>query len=334
MTLLVDMQHIYKSFPGVNVLSDVHFQLQTGEVHALMGENGAGKSTLMKILGGIYSNDQGHIRIKGQEVDIDSPGKAQALGIAIIHQELNLVPNLTIMENMFLGREMTWAKTGWVKRKDMYTQTKAYLEQLGLDLDPDTPVHSLSVGQQQMVEIARAVSMDADILVMDEPTAALTQREIERLFSLISQLKSDGAGIIYISHRMEEIFEISDRITVLRDGHYVGTEKTQEVTLETLIKMMVGRQIGERFPYQPPSVGEEVLRVEHLARQGILDNISFSVHAGEIVGIAGLMGAGRTELVRAIFGADPISSGEIYLQGQKIDIRSPRSFHVPETCFP
>lgn len=323
MALLVDMQNIGKSFSGVKVLDNVQFQLHSGEVHALMGENGAGKSTLMKILGGIYRKDEGKLWIKGKETHFSSPNDSMAHGIAFIHQELNLIPYLTVTENMFLGRELTVGRSGIIRWKEMKAKTKQALQKFGLDIHPDTMTGSLSIGQQQMIEIAKALSINAKILIMDEPTASLTNREIETLFKVINDLKQFGVGIIYISHRMEEIFEISDKITVLRDGRYIGTESAQDTNLETLVRMMVGREIGERYPSRKAKIGDVCLQVEKLSRRGVLKEISFFVRQGEIVAISGLMGSGRTELVRSIFGADPVDSASLSMYGKPITIKKP-----------
>lgn len=320
---LLEMKEISKSFPGVKVLDGVQLNLKRGEVLALMGENGAGKSTLMKILGGIYQRDGGTIVVKGQTQENMTPDIAAKRGIAIIHQELNLIPHLSVMENIFLGREFTYGKSGFVNWSRMRTEAKRWLEQLAIDLDPATPVGELSVGQQQMIEIAKALSMQADILVLDEPTAALTNREIDALFDVIAALKRKGVGMIYISHRMEEIFQISDRITVLRDGRYVGTVRTAETSLDELVKMMVGREITDRFPKVEVKPGEERLRVENLTVRGKLSGISFSVRSGEIVGVAGLMGAGRTEMAKALFGAERIDGGAIFVDGKPVRISQP-----------
>ncbi|TRY26980.1 sugar ABC transporter ATP-binding protein [Brevibacillus sp. LEMMJ03] len=320
---LLEMKEISKSFPGVKVLDGVQLNLKRGEVLALMGENGAGKSTLMKILGGIYQRDGGTIVVKGQTQENMTPDIAAKRGIAIIHQELNLIPHLSVMENIFLGREFTYGKSGFVNWSRMRTEAKRWLEQLAIDLDPATPVGELSVGQQQMIEIAKALSMQADILVLDEPTAALTNREIDALFDVIAALKRKGVGMIYISHRMEEIFQISDRITVLRDGRYVGTVRTAETSLDELVKMMVGREITDRFPKVEVKPGEERLRVENLTVRGKLSGISFSVRSGEIVGVAGLMGAGRTEMAKALFGAEKMDGGAIFVDGKPVRISQP-----------
>ncbi|WP_410513583.1 sugar ABC transporter ATP-binding protein [Paenibacillus sp. BR2-3] len=322
-TNLLEMKGISKSFPGVKVLDQVEFTLQGGEIHALMGENGAGKSTLMKILGGIYTKDSGSISVNESAVDIISPSMAHSLGIVIIHQELNLVPHLTVMENIFLGREFTYGKSKLINWRVMRRQAQQFLNQLGLNIDPGMMVNELSVGQQQMVEIAKALSMNTKILVLDEPTAALTDREIDALFQVIDSLKRKGVGMIYISHRMEEVFRICDQVTVMRDGHYIGTEKIATTTMDQLVKMMVGREIKDRFPKVAVELGEERLTVNGLTQKGKLHNISLSVRAGEIVGIAGLMGAGRTELAKALFGVTSIDQGNILINGQPVSIKKP-----------
>lgn len=319
---LLMMKGITKSFPGVKALQNVELTLLAGEIHFLLGENGAGKSTLMKVLSGVYHKDAGETWINGDLVDIDSPRRAAAHGIGIIHQEMNLVPELTVWENIYLGREQT-DLFGFLKAEAMKSQTAVLLNKLGSDIDPGDIVASLSIGEQQMVEIAKALSYETKILIMDEPTAALTERETEKLFEIVRQLAAGGVGIVYISHRMEELFALSNRVTVLRDGTYVGTVETKDTTFNDLVKMMVGRDMTTRFPKQTASLGAEVLRVEGLTRQGELEDVSFHVRAGEIVGIAGLMGAGRTEVGRAIFGADPIDKGDIFIAGQKCSINCP-----------
>lgn len=320
---LLEMKGIDKSFSEVKVLQQAQFSLESGELHALMGENGAGKSTLMKILNGIYMRDGGTVKVKGVEQSLSSPSAALQLGIVMIHQELNLIPHLTVMENIFLGREFTFGPTKLIDWRKMKRESTRFLSQLGLAIDPDTIVGELSVGQQQMVEIAKALSMNTEILVLDEPTAALTDKEIDALFDVIASLKKQGVGMIYISHRMEEIFRMCDRITVMRDGRYVGTERVQETNMDHIVKMMVGREIKDRFPKADIKIGEEKLKVEGLSQKGILHDISFSVRAGEIVGLAGLMGAGRTELAKALFGVSKIDRGTISVSGKAINLRKP-----------
>lgn len=321
---VLEMRGISKTYPGVRALEEVDLEVRRGEVHALVGENGAGKSTLMKILAGAETRDKGRIVIDGQVVTDLTPQKAMALGIGVIYQEFNLVPYLSVAENIFLGREPRGRIPGWVDFKRMYSESENILHSLGAYFDVRTPVNQLSVAQQQMVEIAKASSRKVKVLAMDEPSATLTEHELQNLFALIRRLKQQGVAIIYISHRLEEIFEIGDRVTVLRDGKKVGTRDVKEVTREELIRMMVGRELQDLIPKEPAPLGPPVLEVRGLSRKGVLDNISFLVRRGEIVGLAGLVGAGRTELARTIFGADPYDSGEIFLEGKPVQIRSPR----------
>ncbi len=320
---LIQMEHIHKYFPGVHALNDVHLSVNAGEVHALIGENGAGKSTLMKVLNGIYKKDGGRILYKEKEVELDGPESAQALGIGMIHQELNLMPHLTVAQNIFIGKEPM--RLGlFIDAVKANAEAQKLLDSLNIRIDATALVGSLSVAKQQLVEIAKALSYDSELLVMDEPTAALTESEIVELFKFIRQLKAKGHGIIYISHRLEELWEISDRVTVMRDGQYVDTVNTADVTKEDIINMMVGRVIYED-PKQKSNVPPDapvVLEARHLVAKNVKD-VSFTLHKGEILGFAGLMGAGRTETVRALFGADPLESGEVYLHGKKVEIRSP-----------
>ncbi len=323
-TPVLAMEGISKSYPGVRALDGVSFDVRPGEVHALVGENGAGKSTLMKILAGAEHGDAGKILICGKPAVVDSPQRAMDLGIAIIYQEFNLVPQLSVAENIFLGREPRAKVPGFVNFGAMRASASELMQRLGVSLDVRRPVSELSVAQQQMVEIAKAISQKARVIAMDEPSATLTDHELANLFTLIQQLKSQGVGIVYISHRLEEIFQIADRVTVLRDGQWIGTRPVSEVDRESLIRMMVGRELTETFPRRVVAPGEEMLRVEHLTRRGVLEDISFSVRKGEVLGLAGLVGAGRTELARAIFGADPIDSGTLTLEGRRVRISSPQ----------
>ncbi len=320
---VLQMQEIRKTFPGVVALDNVSFDLQRGEVHILLGENGAGKSTLMKILSGAYQKDSGQLLLKGQAVEIKNPKHAIELGIGIIYQELNLVPHLSAAENIFLGREPV-RLPGLIDQKAMNQSARRLLTGLGVNIDPRRLVKELSIAEQQMVEIAKAISLDARILIMDEPTSALTEREITELFTRIRKLKADGVSIIYISHRMEELFEIGDRVTVLRDGAVVGTRNIADVTKPELIRMMVNRELTQQFPKVAAARGKEVLRIEELNRSDELMNISFSLYEGEVLGIAGLLGSGRTELARAIFGLDKPDSGSIHVKGKLQTITSPR----------
>jgi ribose transport system ATP-binding protein len=318
------MEGIYKSFPGVQALSDARFDLHYGEVHALVGENGAGKSTLMKILGGIYHRDAGHIYLEGQEVEIHNPHMAQNLGISIVHQELNLMPHLTVAQNIFIGREPRTKVSFVVDDKATNEKAMRVFELLNLRLDPTTKVADLTVAKQQMVEIAKALSFNAKILVMDEPTAALTDTEIDELFSIIRQLREKGVGVVHISHRLEELKQISDRVTVMRDGKYIDTLKTGEAKIDRIISLMVGRTIYESAPELPERQNQEVvLEVRNLNRGKTLRDVSFSLKKGEILGFAGLIGAGRTEVARAIFGADSHETGEIFINGKQVHIKSP-----------
>lgn len=321
---LVLMEGIDKSFPGVQALSQCRFELRPGEVHALVGENGAGKSTLMKVLAGIYAKDSGRILYRNREVEIPNPRAAQALGISMIHQELNLMPHLTVAQNIFIGREPRSKLKVFLDEKEINEKTEHLLATMHLKLDPRTKVASLTVAKQQMIEIAKALSYNSEVLIMDEPTAALTEAEIEELFRIIRQLRDKGVGIIHISHRLEELKQISDRITVMRDGRYIDTKPTREVAIDQIISMMVGRTIYESAPEIPETASSEVvLEVRQLNRANALKDISFTLKRGEILGFAGLMGAGRTEVARAIFGADRLDSGEIYIQGKKVVINSP-----------
>ena len=320
---VLEMYHIRKTFPGVVALDDVRFELRRGEVHILLGENGAGKSTLVKILSGAYQKTAGQIILDGLETGIKNPRHAQELGIAIIYQEFNLVPQLSAGENIFLGQEQTHA-SGLINQKGIFASAQGVLDDLGVEIEARKPVGQLGVAQQQMVEVAKALSLDARILIMDEPTSALTEHEITELFNTIRQLKRKGVSIIYISHRLEELFEVGDRVTVLRDGKYIDTRNISDVTKSELISMMVNRELKAHFPKLKATVGEEVLRVSGLSIKGVLNDISFSIHKGEVLGIAGLLGSGRTELARSLFGVDRIDSGKIYIRGKRQRIKSPR----------
>jgi ribose transport system ATP-binding protein len=325
MTPLVTIRDLDKSFPGVNALKKARFDLVPGEVHALMGENGAGKSTLMKILAGIYRKDAGEICIDGVPVDIPSPRAAQDLGISIIHQELNLMNELTAAQNIFIGREPRRAMGLLLDEEALNRAAVEVFERIHLRLDPRVEVGELTVAKQQMVEIAKALSFRSKVLIMDEPTAALNNAEIAELFGVIRQLKAEGVGIVYISHKMDELKEISDRVTVMRDGEYVGTVPTASTSVDTIISMMVGRSLTETKTEVPDlSSHDVVLEVRNLRRSNSIRDVSFKLRKGEILGFAGLMGAGRTEVARAIFGADPLDGGEIVVRGKPVTIRSPK----------
>lgn len=318
------MRGISKAFPGVQALSDVSFTLNAGEIHALVGENGAGKSTLMKVLTGGLRKDAGAILLRGRPVEITSPRGAIDQGIAIIHQELTLIPYLTVAQNIYLGREPRGPAPGAVNWGALNRQASQLLARLGLDFRPTMLVSDLSIAQRQMVEIAKALSLNASIIAMDEPTSALSEREVEALFAFIRQLRSQGVGLIYISHRMAEIFALAERVTVMRDGRCVGTAPTSALTEARIINMMVGRTLGELYPKTAAPQPEVVLAVQGLRRGKELQDISFVLHRGEVLGLAGLVGAGRTFVARALFGADPVEAGKIWLAGQPVRIGSPR----------
>lgn len=326
---VLQMIKVSKRFPGVQALRDVSLEVRPGEIHGLLGENGAGKSTLMKILSGVYRKDSGQIILDGREVDVHNPHDAQLRGITIIYQELNLMPNLTVAENVFIGREPN--RFSFVNWRELHKRTSELMGRLGIALSPDSLVGNLSVAAQQMVEIARALSVESRIIIMDEPTSALTDNEVQHLFAIMRDLKAQGLGLIFISHRMDEIFEICDRITVLRDGELVGTRDVSDINADDVIQMMVGRPVSELFGQGNNKPGDVVLEVRNLSRVGnvddpnvrVLNDVSFSLRAGEIVGIAGLVGAGRTDLARCIFGADRKTSGEILLRGKPVHIQNP-----------
>ena len=321
--VILTMKDIDKSFPGVHALDHVDFELRRGEVHALMGENGAGKSTLMKVLTGIYTKDSGTITYEGREVEFHNTHDAQAAGIVIVHQELNMVGDLTVAQNIFIGRE--FKKGFMIDDRKMIQESKKLFDELHINIDPKAKMSDLTVGKQQMCEIAKAISHQAKVIIFDEPSAALTEKEIEDLFAIIRDLRKQNLGIIYISHRMDEIKVITDRVTVMRDGAYVGTLITDECTKEDIINMMVGRVIYEdpKTHSMVPADAPVVLKVEHLNAGKMVQDVSFELRKGEILGFSGLMGAGRTETARALFGADPKTGGDIYINGKKVTINSP-----------
>ncbi|HYF91595.1 MAG TPA: sugar ABC transporter ATP-binding protein [Symbiobacteriaceae bacterium] len=320
---IVEMKGIVKRFPGVNALTGVDFTLHAGEIHSLLGENGAGKSTLMKVLGGLYQPEAGEICVGGQAVTIDSPSRATELGIGFIHQELHLAGHLTVAENIFLGQPPVKGPLRRIDWAAMRLGARAVLERLGTQINPDTQVDELSVGNRQMVEIAKALSLNARVLIMDEPTAALTEAESERLAGVVRSLAADGVAIVYISHRLEEIFRLCQSVTVLRDGQLVGTCKVAEVTPDRLITMMVGRALTERFPKVETTPGDLLLEVSGLTIPGLFRDVSFALHRGEILGVAGLMGAGRTEVMRAVAGVDRPGAGTVTLGGQPLPPGNP-----------
>lgn len=317
------MRNISKSFPGVKALSNVNLEVRQGEVHALLGENGAGKSTLLKILSGAYTKDEGEIYVDGKLIENMTTQEAEKLGISVIYQEFNNLPHLNIAENIFLGRQPL-KKNGLIDWKTCYQMSSELLKKVGLDIDPRTTVDQLKVAQQQMVEIAKALSQNAKIIVMDEPTAPLTQVEISNLFQVIKELKEHNVAVIYVSHRLNEIKEMCDRVTFLRDGCYVGKAEVKDLEVSDMVRMMVGRELTTMYPRSKAQIGETVLEVSNLCTEEKLQNISLKLHKGEILGLAGLVGAGRTEVARAIFGADKITSGSVKIHGEEANISNVR----------
>jgi inositol transport system ATP-binding protein len=320
---LVEARGITKRYPGVVALDGVDIRIRPGSVHALMGENGAGKSTLMKIISGIIRPDEGQIFVAGQPRDFHSPRDATDAGIAMIHQELNLVPHMTIAENIWIGREPV--RFGLVSHAELYRKTRVLLEQLGIDLDPERQLGTLTVANQQMVEIAKAVSYDSEVLIMDEPTSAITDKEVEHLFRIIAQLKSENKAIVYITHKMNEVFTIADDISVFRDGRMVGSDQASNLDQNKLIAMMVGRELTHMFPKGEAKLGDVILSVRDLTLEGVFKNVSFDLRRGEILGIAGLIGAGRTNVAETIFGFTPATSGEIQIDGKRVVVDSPKT---------
>jgi methyl-galactoside transport system ATP-binding protein/inositol transport system ATP-binding protein len=319
---LLEMKNIVKNFPGVQALKNVELKVRHGEIHSLMGENGAGKSTLMKCIAGIYTPTSGEIVFDGKVLEVYNPSQALAMGISMIHQELTPVLYRSIMENVWLGREPL-TRIGLVDHKKMYEDTRELLKQIELEEDPATPMVNLTVAKMQMVEIAKAVSYNSKLIIMDEPTSALAEKEIKQLFGIMRKLKSQGKSIIFISHKLDEIYEIADQVTVYRDGNFIGTEKAADLPVDKLIKMMVGRDINELFPKIPCPISDVRLEVKDLSNAKYFKNVSFTVRRGEILGIAGLVGAGRTEVVETIFGMRPKIGGEIFIDGKKTEIRTP-----------
>lgn len=318
---MLKMNHITKVFPGVKALDDVSIDISRGEIHALVGENGAGKSTLMKILSGAYTLDEGEIFIDGEKIENPSPAKMIEKGVAVIYQELMLLSHQTVAENIYLGR-MPKNKFGKIDYKKMVADARVVLERLNLQLDPNEVVENLSVAKRQMVEIAKAMSRNAKIIVLDEPTAVLSDSELEGLFKIVKELSGQGITFIYISHRLKEIFELCTNLTIMKDGKKVESGEVGNYTSEVLVKRMVGRDMTDIYPKRNSQIGEPILKVKGLTRKGIINNVSFELRKGEILGIAGLAGAGRTEVLRAIIGADPIDAGEIELEGKKVTFKN------------
>jgi inositol transport system ATP-binding protein len=321
---LLEVRNVSKAFPGVVALDDVSLRLERGTVHALIGENGAGKSTLMKIIAGIYTPDAGELRLRGGTVQLSSPRQALHNGIAMIHQELNLMPYMSVAENIWIGREPANA-LGVISHRELRRRTHVLLERLRIDIDPEAELRTLSIAGRQMVEIAKALSYESELLIMDEPTSALTERDAEQLFAIIRELQAQGKGILYITHRMDELFEIADEVSVLRDGKHIGTDSPRNLTRDEIIRMMVGRELSRIFPREPACPGAVVLSARNLTREQQFYNISFDLHAGEILGIAGLVGSGRSELAEALFGLTPASSGRLSFEGCELRVDSPRA---------
>lgn len=319
---IIELKGVSKIFPGVKALDSVDLDILPGEVHGLIGENGAGKSTLIKILTGAYTNDIGKIYVDGKETKLQGPKHAMELGINAIYQELNTFQDLTVFDNMFIGREVK--KGALLDHNLMMNQAKQVLKELGQNINPKMSIAQLGMGHQQMIEIAKALCVETRLLIMDEPTSSLSEREVRELMKTIKRLKEKGIAIVFISHRLPELFEICDRITVMRDGQKIKTVGAEEITEDQLIKLMVGRDLEQQFPKIKTKIGEELLKVESLTRKGVFEDISFSVKRGEILGIAGLVGSGRTEVVRTIFGADPLTSGKISIKGKEVKIKTPK----------
>ncbi len=320
---ILKCEKLSKYFPGIKALDEVDFEIRCGEVHALIGENGAGKSTLVKIITGIYQPTYGVILLEGKTVGFRSPIASQAAGIAAIHQEATMFPDLSVIENIYMGHHVVNAKTGLLRWKQMLLETRSLLEKLELDINPDTKVKDLSIAQRHMVEIVKALSLDAQIVVMDEPTSALSLREIEDLYKIIRQLKNEGRAIVFISHKFEDIYEIADYFTVLRDGRYIGEGKVAETKVDEIVEMMVGRSLGRMFPKQEVEIGSTIMKVEHLSRTGVFKDVSFELHRNEILGFFGLVGAGRSEVMQAIFGINVCTDGKIFIKGKEAKITNP-----------
>ena len=321
---ILQMENITKEFPGVKALDDVELKVRKGSVHALMGENGAGKSTLMKIIIGMYTPDTGKILFDGEELKLNNINDSLEKGISMIHQELSPIPEMTVAENIYLGREPVYGRTGLVNTRTLYKMTRDLLKSLEINLDPRTKMVDLSIANTQMVEIAKAISFDSKLVIMDEPTSAITEKEVAQLFKMIRSLKEKGVGIIYITHKMSELYEIADDISVFRDGQYIGTDTAANLSKDKLIKMMVGRELNQVFNKPESNIGEVALSVKNLSHKGTFEDVSFEVRKGEIVCFAGLMGAGRTEVVETIFGVKSKEDGDIYVHGEKVDIKSPQ----------
>jgi inositol transport system ATP-binding protein len=319
---ILEFRHISKTFPGVKALSDINFGIRKGTVHVLVGENGAGKSTLFKIINGLYKADEGEILFKGRSIHLNGPSEALKAGISMIYQELNIIPEMTVLENMYLGREKSGKSSLFLDNKSMIKEAETYLEQQGLSFNLKTKMKNLSVAEAQLLEITKAISVNAEIVLMDEPTSSLTEKEFQFLIKKIHELKELGITIIYVSHKLEEIFQIGEYITVLRDGHVINTIPANETGIPEIIEMMVGRKMTEVYPPKQNEIGDIIFEIKRFNREGIFRNISFSLRRGEILGVSGLIGAGRTEIVRSLIGIDPKDSGEVYLEGKLLKIRT------------
>lgn len=320
---ILELDGITKIFPGVKALDHVNFELRRGEIHALMGENGAGKSTFIKVITGVHQPEEGTIRLDGQAVTFPSTRDSQAAGIVCIYQHSTAYPHLSVTENIFLGHEITKGKLKTLQWKEMHEQAQELLDRLGSTIDPHAEMGTLSVAEQQLVEIAKALSADARIIIMDEPTAALTKRESEELYEITEKLRDQGASVIFISHRMEDMYRLADRVTVFRDAQYIGTWDVDGISTDDMIVAMVGREIKQLFPERKGEIGDEIFRVEGLSRTGKFKDVSFKVHAGEVIALTGLVGAGRSEVAESIFGVDPATTGDIYIGGQKVTVSTP-----------
>ena len=320
---MLEFRNISKTFPGVKALDKICLKVKPGIVHALVGENGAGKSTLMKILMGLYPAYDGEIRLQGRKIDHQSVKQALDAGISMIHQELTYVPYMTVAENIFLGKEPSYSAIKWIKGRELRERTESLLRRAGIDLNPKRRMRDLSVAERQMVEIAKAISYDSKIIIMDEPTSAISEREVQRLFSIVADIKSAGSTVLYITHKLDEVFRLADEVTVLRDGRLVNTCKIEETDTDQLVAMMVGRQLKDIFPKRTQDPGSEILAVKNLGRKGVFQDVSFTLRRGEVLGIAGLMASGRTEVVRCLFGLDPYDQGQILIKGQAVRLKSP-----------
>lgn len=322
--ILLELKGVYKGFADVPVLQDINLEVREGEVHALLGENGAGKSTIIKTITGSYIKDEGQMFWDGEEVDIKTPADAMDLGISTIYQELNLIPELSVYENIFLGKELKLGKRlPFLDKKEMINKTAGYLKTLNQKIDPEVSIENLGMGQQQLIEISKAIAMEARLIIMDEPTSSLSEQEARQLLDIIKELKKQGITIIYISHRLEELKEITDRVTVLRDGKKIETVDTQETSMDRMVELMVGRELDEKFPKIESERGSEGLRVENLKLKDSEDSVSFTAYRGEILGFSGLIGAGRTEVARGVFGVDPTDDGKIFVDGKEVKIKNP-----------